>query len=43
MRLIMDRSLAISDAVDAGSLALVGLTYKLADGKTHRVEVIGPI
>ena len=43
MRLIMDRSLAISDAVDAGDLALVGLTYKLVDGKAHRVEVIGDL
>ena len=43
MRLIVDRSLAISDAVDAGDLALVGLTYKLLDGRANLVEAIGPI
>ncbi len=43
MRLIMDRSLAISDAVTAGNLALIGLTYKLRDGQSQMVAAIGPI
>ncbi|OBI86175.1 carbonic anhydrase [Mycobacterium asiaticum] len=40
---LVSRSSAISDGVDAGDLALAGVTYKLADGKAELVDHIGDI
>ena len=40
---LRDRSTAISDAVREGRLAIVGLTYHLADGKVDLRDHIGDI
>ncbi|QLL07085.1 carbonic anhydrase [Mycobacterium vicinigordonae] len=40
---LVSRSSAIAERVDAGSLALAGVTYKLADGKAALVDHIGDI
>lgn len=40
---LLSRSTAISEAVNAGKLAIVGLTYHLADGKVDLRDHIGDI
>ena len=40
---LRDRSTAIRDALDAGTVAVVGATYHLADGRTERRAHIGDI
>ncbi|MCH9669245.1 MAG: carbonic anhydrase [Actinomycetia bacterium] len=40
---LLSRSTAIADAVNAGDLAIVGLTYQLADGKVVLRDHIGDI
>ncbi|MBY0287514.1 MAG: carbonic anhydrase [Mycobacteriaceae bacterium] len=40
---LMARSTAIADRVEAGSLAIVGLTYQLADGRVVLRDHIGDI
>lgn len=42
-RLLVERSRIISDAVDAGKLAIVGATYKLHDGEAKVEGVLGDI
>jgi len=39
--LLLDRSRALSDAVAAGRVAVVGLSYRLTDGTAHLVTVRG--
>ena len=41
--LLYERSMIIQDAVDAGSLAIVGCEYRLVDGAAHLVHVIGDV
>nr|WP_296772891.1 carbonic anhydrase [Rhodococcus sp. (in: high G+C Gram-positive bacteria)] len=41
--LLMQRSRIIADKVDAGEVAIVGLTYALAEGNARLREVIGDI
>jgi carbonic anhydrase len=41
--LLMQRSRIIADKVDAGEVAIVGLTYALAEGNARLREVIGNI
>lgn len=43
VHLLMDRSQIIADRVEKGTLAVVGLTYRLEDGQVEMVEVIGDI
>lgn len=43
MHLMMDRSRIIAERVEAGTLAVVGLTYRLEDGQVEFLEVIGDI
>jgi carbonic anhydrase len=40
---LLSRSTAISDAVAAGKLAIVGLTYQLADGRMELRETVGDV
>lgn len=40
---LRDRSTAIRDALEAGTVAVVGATYHLADGRTERRAHIGDI
>ena len=40
---LLARSTAIAEAVDAGELAIVGATYRLADGRVVLREVIGDV
>ncbi|HEX9832145.1 MAG TPA: carbonic anhydrase [Mycobacterium sp.] len=40
---LLDRSTAIAKRIDAGSLAIVGLTYRLADGRAVLREHLGDI
>ena len=40
---LVSRSSAIADRVDAGTLGLAGITYKLAEGKAELVDHIGDI
>ncbi len=40
---LMSRSTAISERVDAGTLAIAGATYHLADGRASLVEHVGDI
>ena len=40
---LADRSTAISDALEAGTLAIAGVTYHLADGKTVLRQHLGDI
>ncbi|MCF8570004.1 carbonic anhydrase [Gordonia sp. HY002] len=42
-QLLMQRSLKIAERVEAGELAIVGLSYRLEDGQVNLVEVIGDI
>jgi carbonic anhydrase len=39
--LLLERSRALADAVEAGRVAVVGLSYRLADGTTHLVTARG--
>lgn len=41
--LLMQRSRIIADKVEAGEVAIVGLTYKLSEGSARLREVIGDI
>ena len=41
--LIMQRSRIIADKVNAGEVAIVGLTYQLSEGNARLREVIGDI
>ncbi|OBK47186.1 carbonic anhydrase [Mycobacterium sp. 1081908.1] len=43
LRQLVSRSSAIADRVEAGTLALAGVTYKLAEGKAELVDHIGDI
>ena len=40
---LLSRSTAISDAVGSGRLAIVGLTYQLADGRVELRETVGDV
>jgi carbonic anhydrase len=40
---LVSRSAAISERVDAGTLALAGVTYKLAEGQAELVDHVGDI
>ena len=40
---LLSRSTAISEAVAAGTLAIVGLTYQLADGRVELRETVGDV
>jgi carbonic anhydrase len=40
---LVSRSAAIADRVDAGTLALAGVTYQLAEGKAELVDHVGDI
>jgi carbonic anhydrase len=40
---LVSRSAAIKERVDAGSLALAGVTYNLAEGKAELVDQVGDI
>jgi carbonic anhydrase len=40
---LVSRSSAISDRVDAGTLALAGVTYNLAEGRAELVDHVGEI
>ena len=40
---LASRSVAIAERVEAGTLALAGVTYKLADGRAELVDHIGDI
>ncbi|MTE14370.1 carbonic anhydrase [Nocardia aurantiaca] len=42
-RVLMERSLIISQAVEAGRCAIAGVTYQLDDGRAHLNQVIGDI
>ncbi len=41
--LLVDRSRIISDAIEAGKLAIVGATYKLRDGEARVEGVVGSL
>lgn len=41
--LLEQRSKIISDRIDAGELAIVGVTYKLSDGRAYLRSVIGNV
>ncbi|OBA74308.1 carbonic anhydrase [Mycobacterium sp. 1554424.7] len=43
LRQLVSRSSAIADRVEAGTLALAGVTYKLAEGKAELVDNVGDI
>jgi carbonic anhydrase len=43
VRQLRDRSTAVRDAIDAGTVAVVGATYHLADGRTELRDHIGDI
>ncbi len=43
IKLMHERSRVISDAVDAGTLGLVGLTYALHDGRARIVHTVGDV
>jgi carbonic anhydrase len=40
---LASRSVAIAERVEAGTLALAGVTYKLADGEAKLVDHVGDI
>ncbi|MCX6469304.1 carbonic anhydrase [Williamsia herbipolensis] len=42
-KLLTDRSQIIADAIEAGTLGIVGLTYSLAEGKAHLREAVGEV
>jgi len=37
------RSVAIAERVDAGTVALAGVTYQLAEGKAELIDHVGDI
>ncbi len=41
--LLQQRSKIISDRIDSGELAIVGVTYKLSDGRAYLRSVIGDV
>ncbi|MFN7243384.1 MAG: carbonic anhydrase [Dietzia cercidiphylli] len=41
--LLQQRSKIISDRIDAGRLAIVGVTYKLSDGRAYLRSVLGEV
>ncbi|NKR47894.1 hypothetical protein GS545_01240 [Rhodococcus hoagii] len=41
--LLMQRSRIISEAVEAGKCAIVGVTYKLAEGDIKLQSVVGDV
>jgi carbonic anhydrase len=41
IELLLDRSRTLAEAVDAGQVAVVGLSYRLADGTAHLVTARG--
>ncbi len=43
VHLLMQRSRVIAERVEAGTLAVVGLTYKLEDGRVELVDAVGDI
>ncbi|EGD55406.1 carbonic anhydrase [Gordonia neofelifaecis] len=43
VHLLMDRSQIIADRVEKGTLAVVGLSYRLEDGQVEFVEAVGDI
>jgi carbonic anhydrase len=43
VRLLVDRSAVVADAVESGRAAVVGLSYALADGDVSVVEVAGAV
>ncbi len=43
VRLLIERSRVLAEAVDAGEVAVVGLFYQLVDGRTRLVEVAGDV
>ncbi|MFZ5869988.1 MAG: carbonic anhydrase [Actinomycetota bacterium] len=42
-RLLAERSVVLSDAIEAGTCAVVGLTYRLADGRARLVDGVGQL
>jgi carbonic anhydrase len=42
-RLLVERSPVLSDAVDAGRCAVVGLVYSLVEGSVRLVDVLGDV
>ena len=40
---LLRSSRAISDAVDAGRLAIIGLQYRLTEGRAVPYTVVGPV
>lgn len=42
-RLLVDRSMVLADAVDAGRCAVIGLTYALAEGRARLVDGVGDL
>lgn len=42
-RLLAERSVVLSDAVDSGACGVVGLFYSLTDGRTHLVDAVGDL
>jgi carbonic anhydrase len=42
-RLLVDRSVVLADAVEAGRCAVVGLSYALADGRARVVDAVGDL
>ena len=43
LKQLVSRSSAISERLDAGTLALAGVTYQLAEGRAVLVDQIGDI
>ncbi|MGI9587772.1 MAG: carbonic anhydrase, partial [Dietzia maris] len=41
--LLQQRSKIISDRIDSGELAIVGVTYKLSDGRAYLRSVLGEV
>jgi carbonic anhydrase len=42
-RLLVDRSAVLADAVDTGRCAVVGMTYRLADGRVRLADGVGAL
>jgi carbonic anhydrase len=42
-RLLVDRSAVLADAVDGGRCAVVGMTYRLADGRVRLADGVGDL
>ena len=43
VRLLVDRSAGLADAVEAGRCAVVGLVYRLVEGRVSVVETVGAL